>query len=153
VVSVRSIWSGALAATMVFSAAGCGGGDSEPLSADAFRQRANGICKNLNAETEKAFAKIDTKDQDAMVRATQDLGLRTDKALEQLGELEGPEASEAAIDTLLSRAKALGEVNAKRASALSSGDADAAEKAEADAKRLTAEAQTAAQDAGLDDCS
>ena len=83
---VRSIWSGAVAATMVFSVAGCGG-DSEPLSADAFRQRANAICKNLNAETEKAFAKIDTKDQDAMVRATQDLGERTDKALEQLGEL------------------------------------------------------------------
>lgn len=121
---------------------GCGG--SEPLSADAFRQQANAICKNLNAETEKAFAKIDTEDQDAMIEATEDLGRRTDQALEELGDLEGPEASEAAIDKLLATAKRLGEVNAKRAS----GDASA----EADAKRLTAEAQTAAKDAGLDEC-
>jgi len=132
--------SGALAATIL--AAGCGG--SEALSADAYRQRANTICKNLNAETEKAFAKIDTKDQDAMIKATEDLGRRTDKALQDLGDLEGPEASEAAVDKLLATAKRLGEVNAKRAS----GDASA----EADAKRLAAEAQTAATDAGLDDC-
>ena len=132
--------SGALAATIL--AAGCGGTDE--LSADAYRQQANTICKNLNAETEKAFAKIDTKDQDAMIKATEDLGRRTDKALQDLGDLEGPEASEAAVDKLLATAKRLGEVNAKRAS----GDASA----EADAKRLAAEAQTAATDAGLDDC-
>ncbi len=143
--------SGTLAAATLLIA-GCGS-DAEPLSADAYRERANAVCKDLNAETEKAFAKIDTEDQEAMIRATEDLGRRTDKALEKLGELEGPEASEAAVDKLLSRAKKLGEVNAKRASALASGDTKAAEKAEADAKRLTAEAQTAAKDAGLDDCS
>ncbi|MDA0179314.1 lipoprotein [Solirubrobacter phytolaccae] len=137
---MRRILSGAVAVLVV---AGCGG-ESETLSADAFRERANAICKQLDEENQKAFKGIDTDDQEAMIRATEDLGARTQKALEDLGELEGPEASEAAVDRILSRAKALSEVNAK----LASGDAEAAE----EATRLTTEAQTAAKDAGLKDC-
>ena len=137
---------------MLLSAAGCGDSGSEPLSATAYRERANAICRELKQANEKAFAGLDTDDESALMRATEEVGRRTTKALDDLGELEGPAASEAGVDRLLARAEELREANTRQSKAISTGTTDAAERAEADAKRLSADVQTAARDAGLDAC-
>jgi hypothetical protein len=137
---------------MLLATAGCGGSDSESLTADAYRDRANAICKGLNDANEKAFKDIDTDDQSAVIRATEDIGRRTAKALEDLDELEGPAESEAAIDRILATGKALGEVNTRRTTALASGDKDVVDQTQAEVSRLTEQAATAARGAGLDDC-
>ena len=137
---------------MLLATAGCGGSDSESLTADAYRDRANAICKGLNDANEKAFKDIDTDDQPALIRATEDIGKRTAKALEDLDALEGPAESEAAIDRILATGKALGEVNTRRTTALASGDKDVVDQTLAEVSRLTEQAATAARGPGLDDC-
>jgi hypothetical protein len=101
---------------------------------------------------EKAFAGVDVDARSAVIRTTEEVGRRTAEALDDLGELKGPAASEAGVDRLLARAQELRRVNTRRADAVSSGATDAAERAEADARRLTAEVKTAARDAGLNAC-
>jgi hypothetical protein len=136
----------------MLAVSGCGGESAEQLSATAYRDRANAICRALSRANEQALKDVDTGDRTALVKATQEVGRRTTKALADLDALEGPEASQAGVDRFLARAQEVREANGRRAEALASGDADEAATAEGEAKRLTDELQSAALDAGLHDC-
>jgi len=149
---VPSFWGLAMTGIMLLSGVGCGGNGGEPLPATEYRDRANAICRDLSRTNTRAFERVDVEDRSAVARATEEIGRRTEQALDDLGVLEGPEASEAGVDRFLARAQELRAANMRRADAVSSGDADAAERAEQDATRLTAEVENAARDAGLDAC-
>jgi hypothetical protein len=141
-----------VAAAALLAMSGCGDDNAGQLSATAYRDRANAICRALTQANEQALKGIDTGDRSALVKATQEVGRRTTQALDDLDALEGPDASQAGVDRFLARAQEVREANGRRAEALASGDTDKAATAEGDAKRLTDELQSAARDAGLDDC-
>src|SRR5690349_409398 len=118
-----------LTATVLLGAvAGCGGEDAQPLSATAFRDRANAICRDLQATNEKAFKGLDTSDREVVIKATNEVGKRTQDALAKLDDLEGPAASEAAIDRILEAGRSLGEATARQSEALASGKSDEAKR-------------------------
>lgn len=119
--------------------AGCGGDDdSAALGAGEYTQQANAICAKLKREQLEVFKDLDSKDRDAMIEATREAGERTQAALEELEDLDGPDATEAQVERLVDKSRALGDT-AKDA------DPDALRKAQAEIAEL-------AKDAGLTDC-
>lgn len=134
--------------------AGCGGDDDDrpPLSAAAFRERANAICGDLQRANDAAAAKAGADDEAALARVAREAGERMRAALERLDDLEGPEREEAELDRFLDRADAFGEAVERQSEALRKGDADASRRALDEIDRLNAETRQAARDAGLDAC-
>lgn len=149
-VGIRAL---AVAGALLGALAGCGGEDEgEQLSATAFRDRANAICRELKAANERTLADADRDDREAMLRATEQVGERTDDALEDLAALAGPDASEALRDRFLARAEEAREAVLARGDAARSGDEAAADRAEAQAARADEALLQAGRDAGWDAC-
>lgn len=143
----------ALVAAAVASA-GCGGddGSAEALSASAFKAKANQICQDTAKANESALKGIDRDDASALAAATQDVAERTQSALDDLDDLEGPESAEAAVDRFLDAADRFADAARKQSEALAGNDSAAAKAAQDELARLNVAAQQAARDAGLDVC-
>ena len=151
--SDRNVRAAAATALAVLGlAVGCGGEEQAELSATAFRERANAICRENEEAGEQALRGVDRDDPQAMLRATEEAGRSAEKAKRELGDLDGLEASEALVDRFLARADELAETYRSRVEAAQSGDDAAADRAEQRIDQLQEETREAGTAAGLDAC-
>lgn len=147
-------WATIMMASVLVGLAGCGDSDDDgpPLSASAYRDRANALCREATEANEAAFKGIDQDDASAVAKATAEIGRRTEKSLDELDDLEGPDAAEASMDRFLDITERYTEAAQRQSDALAKGDRAAAQRAADELDGLTDDAQQSARDAGLDAC-
>jgi hypothetical protein len=139
----------AVVAAATILAGGCGGGDSDRLSAEEFRQQANGVCRDVNQE-------LESMDQPTSPAEVGDFVSRAipvfQSGLDRMREINPPEELESDFTRFVDESAKAIPAAEKLQEAAENQDPDALQEAIQEGDQADERSDEIARDLGLTDC-